>query len=58
MRLHHDGNDAVAAHPIAPFTIGKLLALEYGSTAKARAATEGTSVVRELTQYCRNTIQC
>jgi len=32
------------------------LGLEYG--AKGRAAVDGTSVVRELEQYCRNTIQC
>ena len=34
------------------------LTLEYGSAAKARAPVEGTSVVRELTAYCRNTVQC
>jgi Rieske Fe-S protein len=34
------------------------LILEYGSTAKAHAPVEGTTVVRELTSYCRNTIQC
>jgi Rieske Fe-S protein len=34
------------------------LGLEYGSLARARAAVEGTSVVRELTDYCRNTVQC
>ena len=34
------------------------LALEYGSTAKARAAVTDTTVVRELTRYCRNAIQC
>ena len=32
------------------------LALEYGG--KARQAIDGTTVVRELAQYCRNTIQC
>jgi Rieske Fe-S protein len=37
---------------------GVKLALEYGSTAKARARVEGTTVVRELSSYCRNTIQC
>ena len=37
---------------------GFKLALEYGNTAKARAAVEGTTVVRELANYCRNTIQC
>ena len=34
------------------------LTLEYGNAAKARAPVEGTSVVRELTAYCRNTVQC
>jgi arsenite oxidase small subunit len=34
------------------------LVLEYGSTAKARARVEDTSVVSELSSYCRNTIQC
>ena len=34
------------------------LVLEYGSTAKAHARVEDTTVVRELTSYCRNTIQC
>jgi len=34
------------------------LAFEYGSTAKARAAVTDTTVVRELTRYCRNAIQC
>ena len=37
---------------------GMKLALEYGSTAKARAPVEGTTVVRELTAYCRNTVSC
>ena len=37
---------------------GLKLALEYGSTAKARAAVADTTVVRELASYCRNTIQC
>jgi len=37
---------------------GLKLTLEYGSTAKARAAVSDTTVVRELTSYCRNTIQC
>jgi Rieske Fe-S protein len=32
------------------------LGLEYGS--RGRAPVDGTSVVRELEQYCRNTIQC
>jgi arsenite oxidase small subunit len=34
------------------------LALEYGSTARARAPVEGTTIVRELSAYCRNTVQC
>jgi Rieske Fe-S protein len=34
------------------------LTLEYGSTAKARAAVDGTAVVRELEAYCQNTVQC
>ena len=34
------------------------LVLDYGSPARARARVESTSVVRELTSYCRNTIQC
>jgi len=37
---------------------GVKLALEYGSTPKARAPVTDTTVVRELTRYCRNTIQC
>jgi Rieske Fe-S protein len=37
---------------------GMKLVLEYGSTAKARARVEDTTVVSELTSYCRNTIQC
>ena len=32
------------------------LGLEYGD--RGRAAVDGTTVVRELAQYCRNTIQC
>ncbi|HVO90892.1 MAG TPA: (2Fe-2S)-binding protein [Casimicrobiaceae bacterium] len=34
------------------------LTLEYGSTRKARAAVADNTVVRELTSYCRTTIQC
>jgi len=37
---------------------GFKLAMEYGSAARAKAGVEGTSVVRELAHYCRNTIQC
>jgi hypothetical protein len=34
------------------------LALEYGSVERARVAVADTTVVRELTNYCRNTIEC
>jgi arsenite oxidase small subunit len=34
------------------------LALEYGNPARARAATDATSVVRELAAFCKTTIQC
>ena len=34
------------------------LTLEYGDLRRAHALVTDTTVVRELTQYCRNTIQC
>ena len=34
------------------------LSLEYGSVERARVAVADTTVVRELTAYCRNTISC
>jgi Rieske Fe-S protein len=34
------------------------LALDYGSSQKARASVAGQTVVRELTEFCRNTIAC
>jgi Rieske Fe-S protein len=34
------------------------LTLEYGSTQKARAAIADRTVVREMSSYCRTTIQC
>ena len=34
------------------------LSLEYGSVERARVAVADTTVVRELTAYCRNTITC
>ncbi|HXR56934.1 MAG TPA: (2Fe-2S)-binding protein [Casimicrobiaceae bacterium] len=34
------------------------LTLEYGSLDRARKLVTDTTVVRELTAYCRNTIQC
>jgi Rieske Fe-S protein len=37
---------------------GVKLALEYGSTARARAPVEGTTIVRELSAYSRNTVKC
>lgn len=37
---------------------GLKLVLEYGSTAKARARVEDTSVVSELSSYSRNVIRC
>lgn len=37
---------------------GPKLALEYGGEARARLAVTGTAVVRELSNYCRNTIAC
>ena len=34
------------------------LSLEYGELARARAPVTDTTVVRKLTNYCRNTIEC
>jgi Rieske Fe-S protein len=34
------------------------LSLEYGSVERARQPVPDTTVVRELTNYCRNTIEC
>jgi Rieske Fe-S protein len=34
------------------------LALEHGSAQRARTPVAGTAVVRELTEFCRNTISC
>lgn len=34
------------------------LSLEYGELARARAPVVDTTVVRKLTNYCRNTIEC
>ena len=34
------------------------LAMDYGSAARARAPVAGRAVVRELAEFCRNTISC
>lgn len=34
------------------------LTMEYGSTARAHAAVDDATIVRELTNYCRTTIAC
>ena len=34
------------------------LSLDYGSVERAKAPVRDTTVVRELTTYCRNTIEC
>jgi len=34
------------------------LTFEYGGVERARTAVGGTTVLRELTNYCRNTIEC
>lgn len=50
----------VGAEQFGPFfeKYGMKLVLEYGSLERARAPVAGTTVVSELTSYCRNTIQC
>jgi Rieske Fe-S protein len=65
--LEHDASrdelyavGTVGAEQFDPFfdKYAMKLALEYGSPERAHALVTGTSVVRELTEYCRNTIQC
>jgi hypothetical protein len=34
------------------------LTFEYGGLGRAHASVGDTTVVRELTNYCRNTIEC
>lgn len=50
----------IGAEQFGPFfeKYAMKLGLEYGSIDRARMAVEATSVVRELTSYCRNTIEC
>lgn len=65
--LEHDASrdelyaiGTVGAEQFEPFfdKYAMKLTLEYGSLARAHALVTGTAVVRELTEYCRNTIQC
>ena len=65
--LEHDAaNDrmyalgTVGAEQFVPFfeKYAMKLSLEYGSVERARTPVVETSVVRELTRYCRNTIEC
>jgi arsenite oxidase small subunit len=50
----------VGAEQFGPFfdKYAMKLTLDYGSLERARAAVTDKTVVRELTSYCRNTIQC
>ena len=50
----------VGAEQFGPFfeKYAMKLTLEYGDAERARAPVSGTTVLRELTSYCRNTIQC
>ncbi|HEX6137601.1 MAG TPA: hypothetical protein VF059_08075 [Casimicrobiaceae bacterium] len=50
----------VGAEQFAPFfeKYAMKLSLEYGSIERARAPVTDTTVVRELMNYCRNTIEC
>ena len=50
----------IGAEQFGPFfdKYAMKLTLEYGSLERARAPVTDTTVVRELTDYCRNTIQC
>jgi len=50
----------VGAEQFAPFfeKYAIRLALEYGSLERAQKAVDATTVVRELTNYCRTTIEC
>ena len=65
--LEHDASrdelyaiGTVGAEQFEPFfdKYALKLTLEYGSLARAHALVTDTTVVRELTEYCRNTIQC
>jgi Rieske Fe-S protein len=50
----------VGAEQFAPFfeKYAFKLTLEYGGLDRAQRAVTGTTVVRELTSYCRTTIEC
>lgn len=50
----------IGAEQFAPFfeKYAMRLTLEYGSLDRARKPVEATTVVNELTNYCRNTIEC
>jgi arsenite oxidase small subunit len=50
----------VGAEQFGPFfeKYAMRLSLEYGDAARARRPVTDTTVVRELTSYCRNTIEC
>jgi len=65
--LEHDASrdelyaiGTVGAEQFEPFfeKYAMKLTLEYGSPARAHTLVTDTTVVRELTEYCRNTIQC
>ena len=65
--LEHDASrdelyatGTVGAEQFEPFfeKYAMKLTLEYGSLAHAHTLVTDTTVVRELTEYCRNTIQC
>jgi Rieske Fe-S protein len=65
--LEHDASrdelyalGTVGAEQFGPFfeKYAMKLTLEYGSLERARVAVGDTTVVRQLTDYCRNTIQC
>ena len=50
----------IGAEQFGPFfeKYAMKLALEYGSLQRAQLPASDTTVVRELTNYCRNTIEC
>jgi hypothetical protein len=65
--LEHDGArdelyaiGTIGAEQFGPFfdKYAMKLSLEYGSVERAQAPVTDTTVVRELTSYCRNTIEC
>jgi arsenite oxidase small subunit len=50
----------IGAEQFGPFfeKYAMKLTLEYGDPGRAHALVTGSTVLRELTSYCRNTIQC